>query len=86
MGKGVGLEIERQRISAYLHDRLAPGLLAVTFAIEAVRQQLEQEKHAAEPKLKEVCRDLGELLSPVPELLNPAPCGGSSQANTYPLE
>ena len=34
MGKGVGLETERQRISAYLHDRLAPGLLAVTFSIE----------------------------------------------------
>jgi signal transduction histidine kinase len=48
MGKGVGLETERQRISAYLHDRLAPGLLAVTFSIEAVREQSEQEKHSAE--------------------------------------
>ena len=28
-GKAVGLETERLRISAYLHERLAPGLLAV---------------------------------------------------------
>jgi hypothetical protein len=42
---------------------------------------LEQEKHSAEPKLKEVCRNLTELLHPVhEELLNPVPFAGSSQA------
>jgi hypothetical protein len=38
---------------------------------------LEQEKHSAEPKLKEVCRNLSKLLGPMhEELLNPAPRGG----------
>jgi signal transduction histidine kinase len=71
MGKAVALETERQRISAYLHDRLVPELLAVTFSVEAVCDQLEQEKHSAEPKLKEVCRIVAELLRPLhEELLN----------------
>jgi signal transduction histidine kinase len=81
MGKAVGLETERQRISAYLHDRLAPELLAVTFSVEAVRDQLEQEKHSAEPKLKEVCRTLTELLRPLHEaLLNSVPGGASTNS------
>ena len=80
-GKAVGLETERQRVSAYLHERLAPELMAIAFSLEAVRDQLEQEKHSAEPKLKEVCRNLTELLHPVhEELLNPVPFAGSSQA------
>jgi hypothetical protein len=77
MGKAVGLESERQRVSAYLHERLAPELLAVAFSVEAVRYQLEQEKHSAEPEVKEVCRELSELLGSMhEELLNPAPRGG----------
>jgi len=78
MGKAVGSETARQRISAYLHERLTPELLAVTFSIEALRYQLEQEKHSAEPKLKEICRNLSELLRRLhEELLNPVPSGGS---------
>jgi signal transduction histidine kinase len=81
MGKAVGLETERQRISAYLHDRLAPDFLAVTFSLEVVRDQLEQEKHSAEPKLKEVCRTLTELLRPLHEaLLNSVPRGASTHS------
>ena len=78
MGKAAGVESERQRVSAYLHERLAPELVALAFSLEAVRYQLEQEKHSAEPKLKEVCRNLSKLLGPMhDELLNPAPRGGS---------
>jgi signal transduction histidine kinase len=81
MGKAVGLETERLRISAYLHERLAPGLLAIMFSLEAVREQLEQEKHSAEPKLKQVCHDLDELLRPLhEELLSPAPRGSGQRA------
>ena len=85
MGKAVGMETERQRVSAYLHERLAPELLAIAFSLETVRDQLEQEKHSAEPKLKEVCRNLTELLHPVhEELLNPVPFAGSSRSKAHP--
>jgi signal transduction histidine kinase len=81
MGKAAALETERQRISAYLHDRLVPELLAVTFSLEAVRHQLEQERHSAEPKLKEVCRTLAEVLRPLhEELLNSVPGGANTNS------
>jgi signal transduction histidine kinase len=49
-----GQEIERQRLSDYIHHRLGPEIMAVTFSMESLRTRLEQEKHPAEAELKEI--------------------------------
>jgi signal transduction histidine kinase len=49
-----GQEIERQRLSDYIHHRLGPEVMAVTFSIESLRTRLEQEKHPAEAELKQI--------------------------------
>jgi len=53
-GIELGKDWERQRIAAYFHDQLAPDLMALAFSIEAIRMELESEKHPAEAKLKEI--------------------------------
>src|ERR1700751_1259978 len=52
-GTELGKDRERQRIAAYFHNQLAPDLMALAFSIEAIRLELESEKHPAEAKLKE---------------------------------
>ena len=52
-GIEVGRDQERQRLTAYFHDQLAPDLMALAFSIEGIRIELESEKHPAEAKLKE---------------------------------
>ena len=64
-GQALGREQERERLSTYFHSQLAPDLLALTFAIESVRAELETENHPAGLKLKEVLDRLSEIIEPI---------------------
>ena len=54
IGTALGKELQRQKVAAYVHDHLAPELLAATFSIEAVRVRLEKENHPCREQLREV--------------------------------
>jgi signal transduction histidine kinase len=70
-GIELGRDQERQRLAAYFHDQLAPDLMALAFSIEAIRIELENEKHPAEAKLKDIRDRLSKMLQPIREnLLN----------------
>ena len=58
IGTAVGKELERQRVAAYVHDHLAPELLAATFLIEAIRVRLERENHPCREQLNEIQQQL----------------------------
>ena len=64
-GIELGKDRERQRIAAYFHDQLAPDLMALAFSIEAVRVELESEKHPAEAKLKDIRDRVSKTLQPI---------------------
>ena len=66
-GTELGRDRERQRIAAYFHDQLAPNLIALALSIEAIRVELESEKHPAEPKLKEIRDRVSKMLQPIRE-------------------
>ena len=66
-GTELGKDRERQRIAAYFHNQLAPDLMALAFSIEAVRIELESEKHPAEAKLKEIRDRVSRMLQPIRE-------------------
>ena len=58
IGTAVGKELQRQKVAAYVHDHLAPELLAATFSIESVRARLEKENHPFAEHLKEIQQKL----------------------------
>ena len=64
-GTELGKDRERQRIAAYFHNQLAPDLMALAFSIEAIRLELESEKHPAEAKLKEIRDRVSKMLQPI---------------------
>jgi Histidine kinase len=64
-GTELGKDWERQRIAAYFHDQLAPDLMALAFSIEAIRSELESEKHPAEAKLKDIRDRVSKMLQPI---------------------
>ena len=66
-GIELGRDQERQRLAAYFHDQLAPDLMALAFSIEAIRIELENEKHPAEAKLKDIRDRLSKMLQPIRE-------------------
>jgi len=66
-GIELGKDWERQRIAAYFHDQLAPDLMALAFSIEAIRSELESEKHPAEAKLKDIRDRVSKMLKPIRE-------------------
>jgi signal transduction histidine kinase len=66
-GIELGRDQERQRLAAYFHDQLAPDLMALAFSIEAIRIELEREKHPAEAKLKEIRDRVSKILQPIRE-------------------
>jgi signal transduction histidine kinase len=70
-GIELGRDQERQRLAAYFHDQLAPDLMALAFSIEAIRVELESEKHPAEAQLKDIRDSVSRMLQPIREnLLN----------------
>jgi len=66
-GIELGRDQERERLAAYFHDQLAPDLMALAFSIEAIRIELESEKHPAEAKLKDIRDRLSKMLQPIRE-------------------
>jgi signal transduction histidine kinase len=66
-GIELGRDQERQRLAAYFHNQLAPDLMALAFSIEAVRTELESERHPAEAKLKDIRDRLSKMLRPIRE-------------------
>jgi signal transduction histidine kinase len=66
-GTELGKDWERQRLAAYFHDQLAPDLMALAFSIEAIRIELEREKHPAEAKLKDIRDRVSKMLKPIRE-------------------
>jgi signal transduction histidine kinase len=54
VGTAVGKELQRQKVASYVHDHLAPELLAATFSIESVRARLERENHPCAEQLKQI--------------------------------
>lgn len=66
-GIELGGDQERQRLAAYFHDQLAPDLMALAFSIEAIRIELENEKHPVEAKLKDLRDRVSKMLQPIRE-------------------
>jgi signal transduction histidine kinase len=66
-GIELGRDQERQRLAAYFHDQLAPDLMALAFSIEAIRIELESEKHPAEAKLKDIRERVSKIIQPIRE-------------------
>ena len=48
-------------------SQLAPDLMALAFSIEAIRIELESEKHPAEAKLKDIRDCVSKMLQPIRE-------------------
>jgi signal transduction histidine kinase len=66
-GTELGKDWERLRIAAYFHNQLATDLMALAFSIEAIRIELESEKHPAEAKLKDIRDRVSKILKPIRE-------------------
>jgi hypothetical protein len=64
-GRILGHAQEQRRSENYFHEQLAPDLMAMAFAIESIRAQLEAKNHPAESKLREVRDRLSEILAPI---------------------
>ena len=86
-GIELGRDQERQRLAAYFHDQLAPDLMALAFSIEAIRIELESEKHPAQAKLKDIRDRVSKMLQPIREnILNLVEVGQivPQEGNTLP--
>jgi signal transduction histidine kinase len=79
-GRILGHAQEQRRLEMYFHDHLGPELMSLAFSIESIRAQLEAENHPAEPKLREVCDRLSEILAPVREAILSETNDGSKSA------
>jgi signal transduction histidine kinase len=66
-GIELGRDQERQRLAVYFHDQLAPDLMDLACSIEAIRIELESEKHPAEAKLKDIRDRVSKMLQPIRE-------------------
>ena len=62
LGRSVGKEQERQRLSRYVHERLAPELKSAILSIEAARAPSRDERHPLEAELEKVAQTLSDLL------------------------
>jgi signal transduction histidine kinase len=58
-------EEERQQIARYVHEQIAPELLAVVFSIESIRLELDEHNLPAAAKFKELGERLTKLIAPV---------------------
>jgi signal transduction histidine kinase len=66
-GAKLGKNRERERLATYFHGQLAPDLMSVVFAVEAIRSELEVDNHPAEAKLAQVRDRLSKMLQPIRE-------------------
>ena len=62
LGRSVGKEQERQRLSRYVQKHLAPELGSAIHSLEGIRAHLKDENHPEEGRLQEIERSLTGLL------------------------
>lgn len=62
LGRSVGKEQERQRLSRYAYERLVPELRNAISAIEAARGHSRDENHQSEAQFEKIAQDLSDLL------------------------
>ena len=55
----------RQQIARYVHEQIAPELLAIVFSIESIRLELAEQNLPAAAKFKELGERLTKLIAPV---------------------
>jgi hypothetical protein len=60
LGRSVGKEQERQRLSRYVYERLVPELKTAISSIEAARRRLHNEQ--ADAEFEKIAQDLNVLL------------------------
>jgi len=62
LGRSVGKEQERQRLSRHVHDRLVPDLESAIVSLEAARALSGDKPHPLDAELERVSESLGRLL------------------------
>ena len=62
LGRSVGKEQERQRLSRYVHERMVPELNSAILAIEAARANSRDEHRPFDAELEKVMQSLTGLL------------------------
>jgi hypothetical protein len=62
LGRSVGKEQERQRLSRYVYERLVPELKSAISSIEAARRHSRDESHQSEAEFEKVAENLAGLL------------------------
>ena len=62
LGRSVGKEQERQRLSRYVRERMVPALNSALLSIEAVRAHSRDGHHPFEAELEKVTQSLAGLL------------------------
>lgn len=69
LGRSVGKEQERQRLSRYVYERLVPELKTAISSIEAARRHMHDEQEGSEAEFEKVVQDLNGLLQATREEL-----------------
>jgi hypothetical protein len=62
LGRSVGKEQERQRLSRYVYERLVPELKSAIASIEAARRHSRDEHQESEAKFERIAENLASLL------------------------
>jgi hypothetical protein len=62
LGRSVGKEQERQRLSRYFYERLVPELKTAISSIEAARRHLHDDQEESEAEFEKIAQDLNGLL------------------------
>lgn len=62
LGRSVGKEQERQRLSRYVYERLVPELRNAISSIEAARRHSRDEGDESEAEFEKIAQDLSDLL------------------------
>ena len=62
LGRSVGKEQERQRLSRYVQEHLAPDLGSAIHSLEGIRAHLKDENRPEEGRLREIEQSLAGLL------------------------
>ena len=62
LGRSVGKEQERQRLSRYVYERLVPELKSAISSIEAARRHSRDEQRQSEAEFEKVAENLAGLL------------------------
>ena len=62
LGRSVGKEQERQRLSRYVYERLVPALKTAISSIEAARRHMHDEQEESEAEFEKIAQDLNGLL------------------------